>query len=153
LADLFFQEWQPLLPIFHRPSFLRIYEQFLADPEATQWQSNKQAIAQLYLIFDISALSSMSRVKQSSTSYEPHWRKALHSTSSNVSISTLQCHVLAELHYLLKADYTRLAKHRAIAVSMCHQLGLHQSQNFLSLPVLDAETRKKVFWCQYVMDK
>jgi len=126
----------------------------LIDPEAGHWHSNKQAVAQMYLIFDIAALSSMARSKQSATtSYEVQWRKALHSTSSITSLSTLQCHLLAELHYLLKADYTRLARHRAIAVSMCHQLGLHQAQNYLSLPVFDAEMRKKVFWTQYVLDK
>jgi Fungal specific transcription factor domain len=53
------QEWAPLLPILHRPSFLRIYEDYLADPESGYWHSNKQAIAQLFLIFEIAALSSV----------------------------------------------------------------------------------------------
>lgn len=53
------QEWAPLLPILHRPSFLRIYEDYLADPEAGHWHSNKQAVAQLFLIFEIAALSSV----------------------------------------------------------------------------------------------
>lgn len=57
--NIFFQEWAPLLPVLHRPSFLKIYEAYLADPEASHWHSNKQAIAQLFLIFDIAALSSV----------------------------------------------------------------------------------------------
>jgi len=151
--NIFFQEWAPLLPVLHRPSFLKIYEAYLADPEAGHWHSNKQAVAQLFLIFEIAALSSVCGIKQSITSYDVIWRKALYSTSSTPSISTLQCHVLAQLYYLLKADYARIARHRAIAVSMCHQMGLHHSQKFSSLPTLESETGKKVFWSQYVLDK
>ena len=153
MVDLFFQEWQPLLPVLHRPSFLRVYEDYLADPEAGQWHSNKQAIAQLFLIFDISALSSSPRTKQTSTPYEAQWRKAVQLTSSTSSVSTIQCHVLAQQYYLMKADYPHLTRHRAIAVAMCHQLGLHQGHRYKGLPILEAETRKKVFWSQYVLDK
>ena len=153
ILDLFFQEWQPLLPLFHRPSFLRVYEQFIIDPEASHWHSNKTAVAQLYLIFDIAAISSISRIKQSTTSYEQQWKKALHSTSSSPSVSSIQCHILAQLYYLLKADYAHLGRHRALTVSMCHQLGLHQNQKYLSVPCLEVEMRKRMFWCQYVLDK
>ena len=153
VLDLFFQEWQPLLPILHRPSLLRVYEDYLADPEAGQWHSNKQAIAQLFLIFEISALSSSSRNKQATAPYEAQWRKALQSASSSATLATIQCHVLAQLYYLLKADYPHLTQHRAISVAMCHQLGLHQGHRYKGLPVLESESRKKVFWSQYVVDK
>ncbi|KAL2431360.1 Transcriptional activator protein acu-15 [Exophiala dermatitidis] len=151
--NIFFQEWQPLLPILHRPTFLRVYEQYLASPEAGNWQNNKQALAQLFLIFEISALSDITTPKKNTPSYETQWRKALYSTSSNASLSTLQCHVLAQICYLLRADYTHLARHRGIAVTMCHELGLHQVHKYHSLSPLESETRKKVFWCQYVLDK
>ena len=150
--DLFFQEWQPLLPVLHRPSFLGIYEDYITDPEAGQWHSNKQAVAQLFLIFDISALSS-TKVRQTSTPYEAQWRKALQSISSTASLATIQCHVLAQLYCLLKADYAQLTQHRAIAVAMCHQMWLHQAHQYKGLQMLDSETRKKVFWSQYVLDK
>ena len=152
ITDLFFQEWQPLLPVLHRPSFLRVYEDYLADPEASHWHSNKQAVAQLFLIFDISALS-CERIKQNSTTYEAQWRKALQSTSSTASLATIQCHVLAQIYYLLKADYPRLTQHRAIAVAMCHQMRLHQAHSYRGVDTLESETRKKVFWSQYVLDK
>lgn len=53
------QEWAPLLPILHRPSFLRTYEDYLADPDAEHWHSHQQVVAQLFLIFEIAALSSV----------------------------------------------------------------------------------------------
>ena len=151
--DLFFQEWQPLLPILHRPTFLKIYEQYLAGPEAGNWQNNKQSIAQLFLIFEISALSSGHQSKSNTPSYESQWRRALYSTSSTPTITAIQCQVLAQLCYLLRADYTHLARHRGIAVGMCHELGLHQSHRYHSLSTFDAESYKRVFWCQYVLDK
>jgi len=150
---LFFQEWQPLLPVLHRPTFLRVYEQYISNPDSGNWQSNKQALAQLYLIFEISALSEITTSKKNAPTYESQWRKALYSTSSNATLSTLQCHVLAEICYMLRADYTHLLRHRGIAVTMCHELGLHQSHKYHSLSPLEAETRKRVFWCQYVLDK
>lgn len=59
------QEWAPLLPVLHRPSFLRIYEEYLSNPEAGHWHSNKQAVAQLFLIFEIAALSSVVSFRES----------------------------------------------------------------------------------------
>lgn len=61
--------------------------------------------------------------------------------------------MLAQLYYLLRADYSHLVRHRAIGVSICHQLGLHQNQISQAMTALDSETRKKVFWSQYVLDK
>lgn len=149
--NIFFQEWAPLLPILHRPQILRMYEEYLASPDAES--NDKEAVAQLFLIFDIAALSSRQQVNQILVSYESHWRKAMQTTSVPVSISRLQCHLLAQVYYLLQADYTSGAQHRAIAVSMCHLIGLHHSQKYYVMNPLETETRKKVFWCQYALDK
>lgn len=151
--NIFFQEWAPLLPILHRPTILKFYEQYLADPEAGEWHDKKQAVAQLYLVFDIAALSSISHIKQSTTSYEPQWRKAIHLISSTPSVPTLQSLLLAQLYYLLKADYSYCARYRAIAVSICHEMDLHRIQKYCWLNCLELETRKKIFWCQYTLDK
>ena len=77
----------------------------------------------------------------------------MQSISSTVSISTLQCHLLAQVYCLLQGDYTSGAQHRAMAVSMCHQMGLHHSQKYYAVNCLELETRKKVLWCQYALDK
>lgn len=54
---------------------------------------------------------------------------------------------------MTKGDYRNLLRYRALAVDICHQLGLLQIlENQPSNP-LKAETRKKVFWCQYVLDR
>lgn len=142
-----------MLPILHRQTFLRLYGQFLAEPDARSLGGNKLAVAQLFLIFEIAAHSSSSKARPNTASYELQWRKALSSASSTPSLAVLQCHVLAQLCYLLKADYHHLLRHRGYAVSLCHQLGLHQGHRVHSFSPFEAESRKKVFWCQYVLDK
>lgn len=54
LINIFFQEWAPLFPVLHRPTFLDTYEKYVADPESIK---DHHAIAQLHLIFGISAAS------------------------------------------------------------------------------------------------
>ena len=55
MINVFFQEWAPLFPVLHRPTFLSLYEQYVASPEAV---INKKSIAKLNLVFGIAALSS-----------------------------------------------------------------------------------------------
>jgi hypothetical protein len=56
LINIYFQEWAPLFPVLHRPTVLKLYEDFCSDSDALQ--SNKQAITQLFLVFSIAATSS-----------------------------------------------------------------------------------------------
>ena len=54
LINIFFQEWAPLFPILHRPTFLNIYTNYVADPEGCE---DQHSIAQLNLLFCIAAQS------------------------------------------------------------------------------------------------
>lgn len=54
---------------------------------------------------------------------------------------------------MTKREHRRLLRYRAIAVDICHQLGLYHNENGAAFNLLEAETRKKVFWCQYVLDR
>lgn len=94
-----------------------------------------------------------SRTNQDPTFFEENWSSLLETLSSNISVPTLQCLVLAQMYCMTKADYQSLLRYRSLGVSVCQQLGLHRSQKNVSSNVLAVETRKKVFWCQYVMDR
>jgi hypothetical protein len=59
MINIFFQEWAPLFPILHRPTFLALYEQYVGSPDAVV---DKKSIAQLNLVFGIAALSSDVRI-------------------------------------------------------------------------------------------
>lgn len=54
MINIFFQEWAPLFPIVHRPTFLNLYTDYVADPENMK---DQHTIAQLNLVFGIAALS------------------------------------------------------------------------------------------------
>ena len=54
LINIFFQEWAPLFPVLHRPTFLGTYTNVMANPEGTQ---DHLTIAQLNLVFGIGTLS------------------------------------------------------------------------------------------------
>ena len=166
MINIFFQEWAPLFPVLHRPTFLRTYEEYVANPDA---MADKKSIAQLNLIFGIAALSSgvcqlchskthyntndqQSRDAQDIGSYEVQWQAALETFVMDNCLATLQCLILAQIYCLLKSDYTKLLKYKGLAVSLSQRLGLHQSQKRFALGALTSETRKKVFWTLYTVD-
>ncbi|KAK8151830.1 fungal-specific transcription factor domain-containing protein [Phyllosticta citrichinensis] len=145
----FFQEFAPIFPVLHRPTFLSLYEEFVNDPEA---MTDKKALAQLNLVFGITTLAGESLDKALVDSFEIQWQAALDAVLHDASTSTLQCLVLAQLYCIQRADYSRLLKYKGIAVSLSHRLGLHQSQKRFALGALTGETRKKVFWTLYTLD-
>ncbi|KAK2764441.1 hypothetical protein FQN54_009135 [Arachnomyces sp. PD_36] len=128
LINIFFQEWAPLYPVVHRPTILKAYEDYVNDPESLS--DKPYVVPQLNLIFGIAALSSTSRTNQDPTFFERNWCRAIDLLADNVSITTLQCYILAQIYCSAKADYQSLARYRGLAVSL-----------------------KKVFWTQYVIDR
>lgn len=166
MINIFFQEWAPLFPILHRPTFLSLYEQYVTSPETMH---DKKSIAKLNLVFGIAALSSdvstalshlsvspltfyKPRDGQDVDSFEAQWQSAVESFVMDNGVATLQCLVLAQIFCLLKADYSRLLKYKGLAIGLSQRLGLHQSQKGFALGALTSETRKKVFWSLYTVD-
>jgi hypothetical protein len=148
-VNVYFQEWAALFPILHKPTFLRVYEEYVADP--TKIKGNHM-IAQLYLVFSIAGLSSESPDLEQVASCEKQWIKSLDAVLMENTMQTLQCLLLALLYCTTRADYKRLQHYKGIAVGLSHRLGLHQSQKRFSFGALTIETRKKVFWTLYTLD-
>ncbi|KAB5539535.1 fungal-specific transcription factor domain-containing protein [Coniochaeta sp. 2T2.1] len=148
-VNVYFQEWAPLFPVVHKPTFLKIYEEFVADPEKIK---NNHKLAQLYLLFGIAALSTENPDLEQIAACELQWQKALDAILMDNTMSTLQCLVLALMYCTVRADYKRLQHYKGVAVGLSHRLGLHQSQKRFSFGALTIETRKKVFWTLYTLD-
>ncbi|KAJ5450619.1 Transcription factorfungi [Penicillium daleae] len=151
LINIFFQEWAPLYPVVHRPTILKAYGEYLNNSDSLKLDVH--VMAQLNLIFGIAALSSNSRTNQDPAFFEQNWTASLDSFTNETSIGSLQCFILAQLYCMTKGDYRSMLRYRALAVDICHQLELHQSQTEPVSNPLEAETRKKVFWCQYTVDR
>lgn len=148
-VNVYFQEWAPLFPILHKPTFLRIYEEFASDP--AKIKSNYKT-AQLYLVFSIAGISQDSPDLPVLAACEQQWTEALDSLLLENTMNTLQCLLLALIYCTMRADYKRLQHYKGIAISLSHRLGLHQSQKRFSFGALTIETRKKVFWSLYTLD-
>jgi hypothetical protein len=58
LVNIFLQEFAPLFPILHSPTFLALYEEYV---DGVGQMQDAKALAQLNLVFAISALSSQVR--------------------------------------------------------------------------------------------
>ncbi|OKL64488.1 hypothetical protein UA08_00870 [Talaromyces atroroseus] len=151
LVNIYLQEWAPLYPVVHRPSILKALDHYLADPSSLKEQP--LTVIQLNLIFGIAALSSKSRTHQDPTIFEPNWYSQLESFCGDMSVPVVQCMVLAQMYFLAKGDYQSLNRYRALAIGTIQALGLDRSQGHLALDPLTTETRKKVFWCQYILDR
>ena len=54
MVNIYFQEWAPLFPVIHRPTFLALYHRYVSDPGTV---TDKRSLAQLNLVFGIAALS------------------------------------------------------------------------------------------------
>ncbi|KAJ6783159.1 hypothetical protein PWT90_03730 [Aphanocladium album] len=148
-VNVYFQEWAPLFPALHKPTFLRTYEEFVSDPEKVKCNYK---IAQLHLVFSLAGLSSSAPDLDQLAACERQWTDALEAVLLENTMSALQCLVLALLYCSLTADYRRLQHYKSIAVGLAYRLGLHQSQKRFSFGALTLETRKKVFWTLYTVD-
>lgn len=148
-VNVFFQEWAPLFPVLHKPTFLRLYEEFVNDPEKVKCNYK---LTQLYLVFSLAGLSSEAPDLQQLMACERQWTASLDLLMLENTMNTLQCLILALLYCTVRADYRRLQHYKSIAVGLSHRLGLHQSQKRFSFGALTLETRKKVFWTLYTLD-
>lgn len=150
LINIFFQEWAPLLPVLHRPTFLTLYEKYVADNDCV---SDKAEIAQLNLVFGIASLSSGTRSSEDLESFESQWKAAVDAIQRESTMATLQVLVLAQIFCVQQGDLARLLTYKALSTTLSARLGLHQSQKRFALGTLTCETRKKVFWTLYAVDR
>lgn len=150
LINVYFQEWAPLFPILHRPTFLGLYEKYVADFDQV---TDKAEIAQLNLVFGIAELSRGTRISDDLESFELQWKAALDAILKDNSMPTLQALILAQIYCVLQGDLTRLLTYKGLSTTLSARLGLHQSQKRFTLGTLTCETRKKVFWTLYTVDR
>lgn len=149
LINIFFQEWAPLFPVLHRPTFLTLYEKYVADSDSV---TDKAEIAQLNLVFGVAALSSGTRASEDLESFESQWKAAMDVVLTENCMATLQALILAQVYCIQQGDLTRLLTYKGLSTTLSARLGLHQSQKRFALGTLTCETRKKVFWTLCTVD-
>ncbi len=149
LINVFFQEWAPLFPILHRPTFLTLYEKYVSDVDTV---TDKAEIAQLNLVFGIAALSKRNCSPEELSSFELQWKAAIDAILKENSMATLQALLLAQIFCIQQGDLQTLLTYKGLSMTLSARLGLHQSQKRFALGTLTSETRKKIFWTLYTVD-
>nr|POE49229.1 transcriptional activator protein acu-15 [Quercus suber] len=150
LINIFFQEWAPLFPVLHRPTFLSLYERYVNDSDAV---IDHAELALLNLVFGIASLSSGSRSSSDLQEFEKQWKAAIDGILNENAMPTLQALLLAQIFCVQQGDLTRLLTYKGLSTTLSARLGLQQSQKRFALDTLTCETRKKVFWTLYTVDR
>ncbi|KAF8251059.1 hypothetical protein K440DRAFT_647833 [Wilcoxina mikolae CBS 423.85] len=148
----YFQEYHPLFPVLHRPTFLSTYEKLVAVDSAAAASLPAHDIAKLFLVFAIALQQQEPRNSPDQQSFDFQWQRALDSVVSETSINTVQCLVLAQLYCFGRGDYAKLLHYKNLAVGVALRLGLNHSQRKFAVGALGGEMRKRAFWCVYCLD-
>ena len=72
-VNIYFQEWAPLFPVVHRPTFLTSYQKYVANSDES---IHKTSLAHLNLVFSIAALSKGTVVEELEV-FESQWKAAI----------------------------------------------------------------------------
>lgn len=147
----YFQEYHPLFPVLHRPTFLSTYEKLVADSTSAA-SLPAHDVAKLFLVFAIALQQHDPSNGPEQRSFDFQWRRALNSVLSETSLDTVQCLVLAQLYCFSRGDYAKLLHYKNLAVGIALRMGLNHSQRKFALGALGGEMRKRAFWCIYCLD-
>lgn len=164
----YFQEYHPLFPVLHWPTFLATYEKLVSPDSSMAASLPAHDIAKLFLVFAVALQQhdvgsrarwpfNMTNIQQpisnpDQQSFDVQWQRALDSVLSENSLSTLQCLVLAQLYCFARGDYSKLLHYKNLAVGVTVRMGLNHSQRKFALGALGGEMRKRAFWCVYTLD-
>ncbi|CUS14123.1 unnamed protein product [Tuber aestivum] len=146
----YFQEYHPLFPVLHRPTFLTSYEKLVSGDGFQVNTLPHHLVAQLFLVFAIAQQNEPRNGPDQQ--FDAQWQRSLNAIIVDSTIETLQCLVLAQLYCFSKGDYSRLLQYKSLAVGIALRLGLNQSQRKFTLGALSGEMRKRTFWCVYCLD-
>lgn len=147
--------------IFHEPTFRKVFD--LVYDEDTEFnvsrtQSRKRGFVFCYLVFSISLLALQKRDSDSvSTSmcerYHDAALKHLDEVGLGVDIESIQVLLLLANYSYLHPSFLGTWKLVGMATRLVVELGLHQDPSPGTVNVLELDTRRRVFWVTYSMDR
>lgn len=146
MINIFFQEWAPLFPVLHRPTFLALYDKGASNRAIME---DKYLTAQLSLVFCIAASSD--EESESLATCEMFFSLAIASFAKDKpSLPYVQSLALAQLYCIRKGDYPNLTRYRSLAVEASRRLHLQKRSSGSSY--IANELRRRVFWTLYTLD-
>ncbi|KAF4962288.1 hypothetical protein FSARC_9619 [Fusarium sarcochroum] len=151
-ASIFFQQWAPLFPVLHEPSFRKVMGNFISAPETV---TDKHMIAEIYLVVDIANMSSNAPDLQQLSICEQKWKDAFYAIAANESVQTLQCITLVLLRCTIRGDLGETRSYKRTAIDLFNRLilqGRFQDQNYSQLDALATDIQQRLFYTLYTLD-
>ncbi|KAJ8100545.1 fungal-specific transcription factor domain-containing protein [Lipomyces tetrasporus] len=149
LVNFFFNDWHPIFPVLHAPTFMTDYEKAY---NASTLLGKEEFLVQLYLIFAISSRQVSIANSESHTTYERHWRRLLSTLEHRNSLTTLQSLILAQIDMCTAGQYSDMFQYKMKATGMALRLGLNRSHKQFNLNFLEGEMRLRTFWAVFTLD-
>ncbi|GAO47481.1 hypothetical protein G7K_1687-t1 [Saitoella complicata NRRL Y-17804] len=152
LVQSYFQNWQPLFPLLHKPTFFKTYEALYARGAPC---TDPCWLAHLYLVFAISSHDLAVETGENPDDHAKYYQQSLtyiHQIEHRPALDSVQALTLACLYLFTQHDATTLWRYKNAAVSTALQLGLHRDPKRFGLNPLAREMRKRTFWSVFVME-
>lgn len=164
LVMLYFQNWHPMFPFLHGPSFFGQVAQFYDEPPQPGQPGFDQhgEICRAIIFQCVLNMTASSSVSGDVTPLPPECR--IESTlalthllgivcSANTAL-TLQALLAMELYLIGRASLRAASTVHGALTRMLYHLGLHRCPyRFLQLPKEVCNLRKRIFWSAYVLDR
>jgi hypothetical protein len=154
LQDVYFTHRWPALPLLHRPSFL---EHHYAPVMTLEQKASDVSLFLTFMVFALGAID----LKLEDPSFPDRHLEYFNIATQNYldgvirseSIETVQGLLLMALFAVYEQNSVNSWHCIGQAVRMAIDLGLHHSSSSANGDLLTIETRKRVFWSAYALDR
>jgi hypothetical protein len=151
--------WTPLYPILHKPSAKEAYERLKTGATAAQGLD----LVILYQTLGLLALGTLGQPVASCTLDHSHFlcmSERYYSMAAGLldrvmgqpCLQTLQGLEIMQIYLQLSSRYSVASHLGGVAVRLAQTLGLHRHSHRFKFDPLETELRRRVWWCQYVLD-
>ncbi|KAK2466519.1 hypothetical protein APHAL10511_002161 [Amanita phalloides] len=163
LVDVYFSRLHFLMPVVDKPSFLEQYHHFMDNKENLRFvRSQTGFLSLVFAVFACSApLVNDSRLTMDNRIDEGgmgmiYYERALilqHISHASIQIAHVQCFILLSSFLCSVNCLPQAWLLIGQAVRSGQDLGLHRSTKRLLVPPIEKETRRKIWWGVYILDR
>ncbi|KAF3923413.1 hypothetical protein ABW21_db0206243 [Orbilia brochopaga] len=162
LANAYFNQANPQIPILHAPVFMRkltsVYDWLSERPGSTEVDLPEEHVPMLYYMNMVFAIATGMNANYKSMPEQFHASAMKYIDtifSAPNRLDTLKGVLLLALYSLMRPAVPGVWYVVGSALRICIDLGLHQEtpQVLRVLDALTIDTRRRLFWCAYSLDR
>jgi Fungal specific transcription factor domain len=156
MLERFFEAFNPLFPLFHQPTFMRLVERQYSGHShngSGWWASLNVALALAYMLRKMNN-SHHNDDEQKAWSFMKNALGVLSElTVRKTDLQSVQA-LLGMAHFMQTTSNPQLSLPLySAAIRVSHSIGLHRENLLLNLSPVESEVQKRVFWVGYILDQ